>query len=45
MYIDIGDNIYGTKYDAATVNLGSDWKMPTKDEFQELLDNCTWEWT
>ena len=44
-YTDIGENISGTEYDAATVNLGSDWKMPTKDEFQELLDNCTWEWT
>ena len=44
-YTDIGENISGTEYDAATVNLGSDWKMPTKDEFQELLDNCIWEWT
>lgn len=44
-YTNIGDNISGTEYDAATVNLGSDWRMPTKDEFQELLDKCTWEWT
>ena len=26
--------------DAATVNWGSDWRMPTKEEIQELLDNC-----
>lgn len=45
VYTDIGENISGTEYDAATVNLGSDWRMPTKDEFQELLDKCTWEWT
>lgn len=44
-YIDIGENICGTEYDAATVNLGSDWRMPTKEEIKELLDNCSWEWT
>lgn len=44
-YIDIGDDIAGTEYDAATVNLGTDWQMPTKAEFQELIDKCTWEWT
>lgn len=44
-YIEIGENIEGTQYDAATVNLGSDWRMPTRTECQELVDNCTWEWT
>ena len=43
-YTNIGNDISGTEYDAATVNLGSDWRMPTKDEFQELLTKCTWEW-
>jgi hypothetical protein len=43
-YTDIGVNISGTQYDAATVNLGGDWRMPTKDEMEELIDNCTWEW-
>ncbi|MBR4272304.1 MAG: leucine-rich repeat protein [Bacteroidales bacterium] len=32
-------------HDAATVNMGSNWRMPTSAEFQELLDNCEWEWT
>lgn len=32
-------------YDAATVNWGSDWRMPTLDEIKELIDNCTWNWT
>ena len=43
-YIDIGDDISGTEYDAATVNLGGDWRMPTRAEFQELKNKCTWEW-
>lgn len=45
VYTDIGENISGTEYDAATVNLGSDWRMPTRDEMLELIENCTWEWT
>ena len=44
-YTSIGDNISGTEYDAANVNLGSDWRIPTKDEIQELIDMCTCEWT
>lgn len=44
-YIDIGDDISGTQYDAATVNLGSEWRMPTRTEMSELVDQCTWEWT
>ena len=30
------------KDDAAYVNWGGNWRMPTKEEFQELIDNCTW---
>lgn len=30
--------------DAATVNWGKQWRMPTKDEFQELTEKCTWTW-
>ena len=44
-YIDIGSIISGTEYDAATINLGTDWKMPTKVQMEELLNNCSWEWT
>lgn len=32
-------------YDAATVNWGDEWRMPTLDEIQELIDECTWSWT
>lgn len=39
-------NISGNpKYDAAQANWGGTWRMPTKEEFEELLNNCTWEWT
>ncbi len=31
--------------DAATANWGSAWRMPTKDEWRELVNNCTLEWT
>ena len=31
--------------DAATVNWGSSWCMPTLEQLQELCDNCTWQWT
>ncbi len=31
--------------DAATANWGGGWRMPTKEEWQELLDNTTVTWT
>ncbi len=31
--------------DAAHVNWGGDWRMPTYDELKELKDRCTWTWT
>ena len=43
-----GANLKGNldaAHDAATVNLGAPWRMPTDKEFQELYDNCDWEWT
>ena len=30
--------------DAAYVNWGSKWRMPTLEQLQELLNNCTWQW-
>ena len=30
--------------DAARVNMGGSWRMPTEAEFQELKDNCTVTW-
>ena len=34
-----------SQYDAATANWGGSWRMPTKDEMQELVDHCEWELT
>ena len=34
-------NICGTSYDVAHTEWGSTWKLPTKEQFQELIDNCT----
>ena len=33
--------------DAARANMGGAWRMPTVEEYEELVDpaNCTWEWT
>ena len=32
------------EYDAAHVIMGGDWRMPTKDDFEELLEGTTNEW-
>lgn len=31
--------------DAACINLGDGWRMPTYEEWTELINNCTWTWT
>ncbi|MBR5983212.1 MAG: hypothetical protein IK025_05775 [Bacteroidales bacterium] len=31
--------------DAATANWGSGWRMPTKAEFEELMNKCSWKWS
>ena len=31
--------------DAAYVNMGAEWRMPTEDEFYELISECSWTWT
>ena len=31
--------------DAAYVNWGGNWRMPTYDQFNELKSECTWTWT
>lgn len=31
--------------DAARVNWGGTWRMPTKAEFDELISKCSWAWT
>lgn len=44
-WVDIGTNISGTRYDVACQRWGGDWRMPTKEEIEELIDECSWQWT
>ncbi len=40
-----GKTVLDPEDDAAHVNLGGNWRMPTKEEQDELRENCTWEYT
>ena len=40
-----GKTILEPEDDAAHVNLGEKWRMPLVEEIQELLTECSWEWT
>lgn len=39
----IGDDISGTEYDAASLKLKNGWRMPTRDELDELVSKCKWD--
>ena len=39
--LDENDNLTPT-YDAATQNWGENWRMPTKVDFEELINYCLW---
>ena len=39
-------NISGDpSYDVACAEWGGNWRLPTWDEYLELIDNCSWKWT
>ena len=38
------DRVIASIYDAATVNWGDQWRMPTYEEQQELSNGCKWIW-
>ena len=40
-----GKTVLDLEDDAAYVNMGAEWRMPTIAEQEELLNNCTWTWT
>lgn len=42
-WLDDKDNLK-PEFDAAAQIMGGDWRMPTRDEIQELLDNTDNEW-
>ena len=53
-YTESNSNTYGMQmsciagrpgYDVACAKWGDDWRLPTKKEYQELIDKCTWTWT
>ena len=54
-YYDATTNTYGkfdagnitgdVTYDVAAKVWGGTWRIPGKDQIQELVNNCTWEWT
>ncbi len=41
----IGNIAGNSSYDVARANWGGSWRMPTKEEMKELLENCTHKWT
>ena len=43
--VDMPDISGDPKYDAVTANWGGGWRMPTVEEFSELVGRCDWEWT
>lgn len=47
IYGDVVDNltVLETVDDAASAALGGSWRMPTIEEWQELINKCTWTWT
>lgn len=41
----MGDIAGDSRYDVARASWGGTWRLPTKEEFEELINCCTWEWT
>ena len=44
-FVNIGSDIAGTSYDAATAIWGASWRMPTKTQVEELINSTTKAWT
>ena len=40
-FLHIGNDIAGTQYDVAKVKWGNSWRMPTRVQCQELVNNCS----
>ena len=39
------DSVLAPEHDAAKKHWGGDWRMPTKQEFDDLNNKCDWVWT
>ncbi len=42
--VEIGDIGGNSLYDVATVRYGTPWRLPTDEEVDELVANCTYSW-
>ena len=43
--VPVGETVLSAEDDAATAQWGDGWRMPTKADFKELLDNTDHRWT
>lgn len=41
----VGDIAGNVRYDAATLHWGSSWRLPRKEEWEELRNKCIWQWS
>lgn len=39
-----GKSVLDNMDDVAASKLGGEWRMPTKEEMEELIEECEWEW-
>ena len=39
------NEVLAPKHDAAQVQWGGAWRMPTRQELEDLCDKCDWNWT
>ena len=37
-------NFGGTNYDPVSIDLGKNYRMPTRSEWKELINECDWKW-
>ena len=41
----MADGVLAPEHDAAHVHWGGGWRMPTKQELDDLISKCNWAWT
>lgn len=39
-----GKSVLESQDDVATVKLGNEWRLPTKEDMEELINCCKWTW-
>ena len=39
------DDVLAPEHDAARVQWGGDWRLPTRRELEDLVGRCDWTWT